>query len=94
MAIEVYKSVNGLNPMYLNNFFELNDTRYNFRDSLKIKQERFETKRFGYKSFRYYGSKLWNCIPIDIKSAGSLFVFKTKITEWCRSDKVEQLIVM
>ena len=94
MAIEVYKSVNGLNPPYLSSLFEFNNTGYGLRDHLKLKQDKFVTKTFGYKSFRYYGSKLWNSLPIDIKSAKSLYTFKIKIKEWCRSAKAEDLIVM
>ena len=94
MAIEVYKSANGLNPIYLNNLFEVNNTGYGLRDSNRFKQHKFETKKFGYRSFRYYGSKLWNSIPNDIKSSKSLYAFKSKITEWCRSAKVEQFIVV
>ena len=93
LAIEVYKSVNGLNPQYLNELFCLKDTNYNFRDSLKLKQDRFDTMKSGYKSFKYYGSKLWNAIPIEIKSAKSLNIFKRKITEWCRSPKAYDLII-
>ena len=94
MAIEVYKSVNNLNPVYLNDMFELTNTGYNLRDHLRLKQEKFDTKKFGYKSLKYYGSKLWNAIPIEIKSAKSVNVFKIKISEWCRSDKAEELIIM
>ena len=94
MAIEVYKSVNNLNPLYLNDMFELTNTGYNLRDHLRLKQEKFDTKKFGYKSLQYYGSKLWNAIPIEIKSAKSVHVFKIKINEWCRSDKAEELIIM
>ena len=94
MAIEVYKSANDLNPLYLNELFEVNDTGYSLRDSHRFKQNKFETKTFGYRSFRYYGSKLWNSIPTEIKSAKSLYIFKSKITEWCRSVKAEQFIVV
>ena len=94
MAIEVYKSANGLNPLYLNELFEINDTGYNLRDSHRFKQNKFETRTFGYRSFRYYGSKLWNSIPTEIKSAKSLYIFKSKITEWCRSANAEHFIVV
>ena len=94
LAIEVYKSVNGLNPVYLNDLFKLKKSRYEFRDSLKLNQNKFDTMKNGYKSFQYYGSKLWNGIPYEIKSSESLYVFKLKITDWCRSDKADDFIIM
>ena len=74
--------------------FEVTSTGYDLRDHLRLKQEKFDTKKFGYKSFKYFGSKLWNSIPIEIKSVKSLHVFKMKISEWCRSDRAEELSIM
>ena len=93
-AIEIFKSVNDQNPSYLNKLFEGKDTGYNLRDGKRVKQNKFETVTFGYKSFKYYGSRLWNSLPVEIKSAESLYVFKKKITLWCRSAKAEEFIIM
>ena len=63
----MYKCVNGFNPAYLNNLFEANITPYDMRNSNRLKQPKFLTIRYDYKSFSYYGAKLWNIIPNDIK---------------------------
>jgi len=55
LAIEVYKCVYGLNPQYMNKLFEVSDTHYILRDPSRLKQPKFSTKTFGYRSFRYYG---------------------------------------
>jgi hypothetical protein len=93
LAIEVFKCVNGLNPPYLNDLFEINNTGYNLRDNCLLKQPKFNTKRHGFRSFRYYGSKLWNSLPVDIKNAKTLYMFKNRITEFCRSTNCEKFIV-
>ena len=46
---------------------------------------------FGFKSFRYFGAKLWNVLPADIKQSESLFIFKARITKWCYSDAAKAL---
>ena len=76
LAIEIYKCVHGLNPPYLNELFTRKDTRYNLRDSNRLQQPEFQTARYGFKSFRYYGSKLWNSLRADVKHSENLYHFK------------------
>ena len=85
LAIKMYKCVHGLKPPYLNELFISKDTRYNFRDSNRLQQPEFQTVRYGFKSFRYYGSKLWNCLPTDVKNFENWYHFKKNITQWCIS---------
>ena len=72
LGIEVYKCVRGLNPSYMNEFFEICDLHYSFRDPYRLKQPEFDTKTFGYRSFRYHGSKLWNILPVEVKNSESI----------------------
>ena len=93
LAVEVYKSVKGLNPNYINQLFEIRSPAYCLRDPFKVKQRKFTTKTFGYKSFGYYGSKLWNTLPVYVKSSETISIFKKRITEWCHSTSIEPLMV-
>ena len=61
------------------------------RDKSILKQDRFNTVKFGFKSFQYYGSKLWNHLPNDIKNSSDLFIFKDKLTKWCFTDQCRKL---
>ena len=36
----------------------------------------------GRKSFVYFGAKLWNNLPSEIKESNSLINFKTALTNW------------
>ena len=93
LAIEMYKCVHGLNPPYLNVPFKSKDTRCNFRDSNRLQQPEFQTVRYGFKSFRYYGSKLWNALPAEVKKSQNLHHFKKNVTQWCASAKCDVFII-
>ena len=83
LAIEEYKCVHNLNPPYLNQLFSIHDVEYNLRDPYKLLQPKFKTYRFGFRSFRCYGAKVWNSLPPDIKSASCLQEFRCNIYKWC-----------
>ena len=91
MAIEMYKCVNHLNPAFLNDMFTLKPSKYNLRDGNIVNQPTFNTITYGYKSFSYYGAKLWNALPHEIKTADNLFQFKILLTEWCATDRASRL---
>ena len=93
LAIEMYKCVYDINPPYLNELFIGKDTRYNLRDSNRLQQPEFETVRYGFMSFRYYGSKLWNALPTQLKASENLHHFKKNITQWCLSGKCDVFII-
>ena len=44
------------------------------------------TTSHGIKSFQYYGARLWNSLPADIKSAVSISQFKILIRKWSGPD--------
>ena len=83
LAIEVYKCINNLNPTYLSDLFVHKNINYELWDRHKLEQPKFDTKKYGYRSFMYYGSKLWNLLPNDVKRSTSMYEFRGKVTEWC-----------
>ena len=91
LAIEVFKSVKKLNPDYINDMFNLKNVDYDLRDSSRLSQPKFQSVKFGYKSFSYYGSKLWNHIPANIKDTDDLELFKIDITTWCKTPEACKL---
>ena len=82
IAVEIYKILNGMSPSYLDGLFKVRDVQYNFRDSSRLEQPRVRTSTYGIKSLRYYGAKIWNNLPTDIKSACSLNEFKGMLNKW------------
>ena len=94
LAIEVYKCMKKSNPKYLNDLFTSRDPKYNFRNNDLIQQDRFKTLKFGYKSFQYYGAKLWNSLPPEIKSSASLKLFKIKLNTWLYTPQAAALEIV
>ena len=86
LAVETFKCIKGYNPKYLNDLFKVKEPKYNLRDENLVVQERFNTSTFGFRSFTYYGSKLWNSLPIFIKSVDDLASFKLEIDHWLRTE--------
>ena len=89
LAIEVYKCKNDVNPKYLNDLFNQKRICYELRDDNRLEQNPFKTIKYGLKSFKYYGSKVWNNIPPHIKSSKNLKEFKRAIISWCKTSKAE-----
>ena len=80
LAIEVYKCINGLNPKYLNDLFVIKKCKYDLRDNSLLNIWKVLTTEHGLKSFKYYGSKIWNLLPESCKGATSLD--KVLIKSW------------
>ena len=85
LAVEVYKCVHGLNPTYLNDHFTEPLASYNFRDKCRLHQLQFHTYTYGFRSFKYSGSKLWNSLPRATKNTNDINEFKKNITERCQT---------
>ena len=94
LAIEVYKCIKKENPTYLNDLFTSRIPNYNFRDNDLIQQHRFKTVKYGYKSFQYYGAKLWNSLPPEVKNSASLNIFKTRLNTWLYTPQAASLEIV
>ena len=85
LSIEVFKCINNLSPDYLCNMFTVKDNKYDMRDNSRLIQSRFKSIRYGYNSFKYYGAKVWNELPPDVKSCTTLREFKHMCQEYLKS---------
>ena len=77
MAVEIYKILNGMNPEYLSPLFSRSTTPYYLRDNNEWIQPIERTTTYGIESLAYYGTHLWNVLPLDVKGAITLNNFKT-----------------
>ena len=89
--MEVFKCFHGMNPMYLNNLFCKQEIKYDLRDTTLLEQPKFSTKTYGYRSFKYFGSKLWNALPLDTENYDE---FKLRSTTWCHSSDLDKLEIL
>ncbi len=79
---EVFKSLNNLNPNFMNKMFQVKDITYDLRDSNNLCQPKFNNITYGKKTFSYYGTHIWISLPNNIKDHTSLDNFKTMLKAW------------
>ena len=91
IALFMYKCFYKLHPNYINEMFKAKDSMYSMRDNLKFELYKFKTKRYGYKSLMYAGTKLWNSLPVSLKESNSINDFKVKLNGWkCNSTSCDK----
>ena len=84
LAIEIYKTINDINPSYMKNLFKVRETNRLVREPYKhnLEIQSYNQASFGRKSLKTLGPKVWNSLPFHIKSAESLDLFKKAIKNW------------
>ena len=65
----------------MNEIFVTRDTNYEWRSHTFL-VESINTISFGIESLRYFGQKIWNIIPNEIKASNSLKEFANRIKYW------------
>ena len=80
----MFKVNNGLSVQLVSENFHFVENHYNFRhqSGKKFKVDHVETETYGKQSISYFGPKIWNSIPQEIKNVTTLAAFKTKIKYW------------
>ena len=84
LCVEIYKTINNLNPSFMKHIFELRETNRNVHEKyrLNLNIPNYNQVTFGKKSLRIFGPKIWNSLPYHIKSSKNLETFKTAIKNW------------
>ena len=72
------KTLNDLNPSFMNDIFKLKINRREVRDKYKLNLDitKWNQRNFGYKSLKVLGPEIWNSLPYHIKSSDNLNAFK------------------
>ena len=88
MMTEIYKIKSKLNPPFMWSLIAEKEIDHQLRTSnlMSIPSKKCTNKKFGYRSFTFRGSVLWNYLPDKIKNVPSLASFKTQIKMW-KADK-------
>ena len=82
LMVEIYKTINHLNPAYIWEFFTKKDVPYNLRSNELCKIPSVNSQRYGISSLSFRGSPLWNAESDDIKLETSKNNFKKEIQQW------------
>ena len=79
LAIEMYKTGNNLPGGNLSEFFVRNYHNYNLRSKSELTVPSINTVFKGQNSISYFGSIIWNSIPVELSGINSFQVFKSEI---------------
>ena len=82
LLVEIYKSLNHLNPEFMWDMFKPKSTPYTFRSGESLLLPTCNTVTFGLNSVVFRGSILWCNLENCIKSSSSVANFKTKVKSW------------
>ena len=77
-----YKALNGMAPSYICDLLQVHQPNRNLRSAsrgLSLVVPPHQTQAYGARSFSVAAPTLWNSLPVDIKNAQSLFIFKKKL---------------
>ena len=80
MALEIFKSLNDLNPSFMKNLFNKRNNVNRRKHDLMIHIRNSVT--FGSYSLRYLGPHIWNTLPENIKKITSFEKFKEFISNF------------
>lgn len=82
LAIELFKTKNGLSPNFMKTIFPLNDTSSMTRNFPTFKSRRIRTTLNGEQSFSFLGPKIWELVPSELRDMTDLVKFKKNIRQW------------
>ena len=75
----IFKSLNGLAPVYLHDLFSERHTDYDLSDSFRNLNLPKPSNDYLKCSFGYSGALLWNSLPENIRAITSIGQFKKEI---------------
>ncbi len=82
LAIEVYKAIHQITPIYIQEMFNIKITPYDLKDPCRTVMPKAKITTHGLKSLTYEGNRIWNSLPVHIKGAENLGIFKDKKSKW------------
>ena len=83
LCVELYKTINKLNPDFMRDLFKLRFTNRPVREKCKMNMiiPEFNHVSYGKKSFRTFGPKLWNSLE-SFKRKSRIIQKNNKALEW------------
>ena len=81
LALEVFKTLNNLNPCYMKDIFHRTNNDSHRQNNLLVHHH--NKTKYGDKSLRILGPRIWNSLPEKMKSVKNVETFRKLINEWC-----------
>ena len=80
LVLEIFKTLNVLNPTYIHELFYLRSSSARRPNNIVVL--RTNTNTYGTESLRSLGPQIWNSLPEHIKAETSLAHFRSLINTW------------
>ena len=80
LMVEVYKSVNGINPKFMSTFFKNKHFSYSLRNSNLVSLPPIKTVKYGTNSLHFRSCFTWNRLPDNIKMSSNVDAFKNLLS--------------
>ena len=84
LILEIYKTLNNLNPTFMKEIFCLKEINYSTRKQ-NLVYPNPRTVSYGLESFGYQACKLWSKIPYEMQQSESITFFKDAISKHCEN---------
>ena len=78
IALEAFKILNNLYPVYLNDLLTFKNLPYSFRYTKTVEIPEVRTNRYGIRSFRSTAVNMWNNLPQHSKILRATMFSKTR----------------
>ena len=85
-AIKLYKVKHTISNSLILHIFPLRSVYYNLRTQTDFIKVYIITTRYSLKSLIFFASKVWDMIPVEIKSSSTVEIYKNKIRKWWPAD--------
>ena len=82
LAIELFEVKKRIANPILRDIFLLRFIDYNLRSQTDFSVSSINTTHFGLNSLRYFASKVWNMVPLELKNVNDFEIFKSEIRKW------------
>ena len=82
LLIEIYKALHDISRNSLKELFVKKESTISLRSRPELVIPSVNSVLKGKNSLRYFGSVIWNSLPIEIREDHSISSFATKIKQW------------
>ena len=80
LALEIFRTINDMNPEFMKDIFIKNQKSRSNPNNLKVHYHR--TTKYGDRTLKTLGPKIWNMLPTKMKNETSFQKFKEYINTW------------
>ena len=82
LLIKIFKVKVKLVPEIMNDVFDRLECPYPLRNELRFKSQNICIIKFGIEIASFVGSRIWNCMAMELKECTLLNKFRSKIETW------------